>query len=102
MLDQRQVNLIKSIFIGGLSLIPIMMFFVYFIWPIQEIQMQEWIENSGCFNYIDGEWVDKKTCSVPHGGEFLYITLGVIPFLIFVATMSYFEKKRLKTWKSYR
>jgi len=102
MLDQRQVNLIKSIFIGGLSLIPIMMFFVYFIWPIQEIQMQEWIENSGCFNYIDGEWVDKKTCSVPQGGEFLYITLGVIPFLIFVAMMSYFEKKRLKTWKSYR
>src|SRR3972149_6477725 len=100
MLDQRQVNLIKSIFIGGLSLIPIMMFFVYFIWPIQEIQMQEWIENSGCFNYIDGEWVDKKTCSVPHGGEFIYITSGANPTRNLTAQLDSLSRSRLKTWKS--
>lgn len=102
MLDQKRLNLIKSVLIAGVSLIPIMLFFIYFLWPIEEMQIQKWIETSGCFDYIDEKWVDKNTCSVPQGGEFIYITLGVIPFLIFIASMNYFEKKRMKTWRSYR
>ena len=102
MLDQRQSNFVKALVIGGLSLGVVLFFYSFFIWPIQELELQAWQER--CFDSVDGKLIEKKdvVCSSPQGQEVIFIALGVIPFLVFSGSLEYFEKKRIKNWRSWR
>lgn len=101
-LDKRQMNLVKSLILAIISLVLVVAAYSYFIWPIENSYREDWLMK--CFDNIDGQWVEKEgiSCSVRHGGEIIPIALGAISFLVFVASMNYFEKKRLHNWRSWK
>ncbi len=91
-MDQRQTNMVKSLFVSGISLVLVSLFFLNVVNPILEADRKEFLEK--CAD-------DENTCSVPHYPIF-YIALGVIPFFVFTAMFEYLEKKRIHNWKSWK
>ncbi len=90
-MDQRERNFAKSIVLGGISLVGIILLFVYFVIPIQDYEMRSFLEEC-----------DEKgiTCSVEP--SMFPIALGVIPFLIFLIAMNILEKRRIHNWRSWK
>jgi len=90
-MDDRQKNLAKSITLGGISLFGIMLLYFYFVVPIQEYEMKQFLAECEAEGF---------TCSVEP--SIFPILLGVIPFFIFLITMNILEKRRIHNWRSWR
>lgn len=90
-MDDRQKNLVKSITLGGISLCGIMLLYFYFVVPIQEYEMKQFLAECEAGGF---------TCSVEP--SIFPILLGVIPFFIFLIAMNILEKRRIHNWRSWR
>lgn len=90
-MDDRQKNLVRSLALGGISLCGIILLYVYFVIPIQDYEMKQFLTECEEKGY---------TCSVEP--SIFPIVLGVVPFFIFLIAMNILEKRRIRNWRSWR
>lgn len=88
MLDQRQNNILKAVALAVISIIPLS-YAADFVTTDIRNEFRE-----SCSQ-------EDVTCSAPHFST-IYTLFGLPTIVVFLLSFQYFEKKRFKTWSSYR
>ena len=93
-MDERQTNTIKALVLSVIIFGILITVGYVFILPMEQIEREKIIQEK-CPNGLED-------CALAIDSSIIWLLLAVPPIIVYAISFDYFEKKRIKSWNSWK